>query len=340
MKLNKTLTTLIAGAAFGLSGQVMAVGTEAGTPISNTATLSYTVNSSTVNNSSDVAEFEVDRKIDLTLTDNSGASLSAAAGSTQRLTFSLSNQGNADTFFQLQSTATSPQFYLTSDNSPITDNVLSILKDDPAVSFYIDVAIPDNAADGSTASFEVAAKAVADAAGTALSIPTGDKNANLTGQIFIVYAESVADNGLTLAGGTDRDGGFARQSDVTVSAPELTGTKTVTVLNSTITDSNNETFTTNYAIPGATVEYKVVIENTGSEDAQGVSFIDDLSAKTEFDQSSIANITVLDNSDTALTVNTDYTVVNDGTTDGIVNISLPDITSGEQVTVSFEVTIQ
>lgn len=65
MKLNKTLTALAVGASFGLSGQAFAAGTEAGTVITNTASMTYTVGSTPITESDD-AKLTVDTKVDLT----------------------------------------------------------------------------------------------------------------------------------------------------------------------------------------------------------------------------------------------------------------------------------
>lgn len=333
MKLNKNIMALATAAAFGLSGQAFAAGTPAGTSISNTAILSYTVNSTSVPTTSSDAVFQVDTKVDLTLTYDSGA-VSGDAGSINDLYYTLTNTGNATQFFKLTSTQSSPVFKLDSDDSTITNGVLSVPVD-TSISFYMGASIPDTTADGDSETFEVAAN-VSDSFGDPITIPTGDKNSNLTGVNYIVFAEETTDNTLTLANGTTRDGGYAVSSDITVNAAALTGTKTVTVKTSSITDSNGGTFTTDYAIPGATVTYSVVINSTGSKDATGVNFSDDLAAN--LDHTTITNITVLDNADAVLAA-TSYTINNDGTDGNAIDISLPDIPTGQKLTVTFDVNI-
>lgn len=337
MKLNKNIMALATAAAFGISGQTFAAGTPAETEIKNTATLSYTVNSSAVPTTSSEVVFDVDTKIDLTLTYDSGA-VSGNAGSSNDLTYTIKNTGNAVQFFKLTSSETNPVFKLSTDDTTITNGVLSVPVDTP-ISFYMGATLTDAATDGSTETFEVAAK-FSDGLGNSISIPSGDKNSNLTGVNYFVLAEAITDNLLTLANGTTRDGGFAVSSDITVNAAALTGTKSVSVKTSTITDSNGDTFTTTYAIPGSTVTYTIVINSTGTNDAEGVIFSDDLATTApELDASSISNITVLDNADSALTVVTDYTINNDGTNGNAINISLPDIPTGEKLTVAFDVNI-
>ena len=70
MKINKTLTALIAGASFGLSGQVFAEGTAAGTTITNTVTLGYTVSTVPQTDLTLDVDFLVDTKVDFNLSND------------------------------------------------------------------------------------------------------------------------------------------------------------------------------------------------------------------------------------------------------------------------------
>jgi uncharacterized repeat protein (TIGR01451 family) len=332
MKINKTLTALIAGASLGLSGQAFAAGTLASTAVSNVATLSYTVNSSAVPSTSSQADFSVDAKVDLSL--SSDNTPSADAGATTTLIYTIENTGNATQFFKLDSDG-SDVFKLSSDDTVIVNGVLT-LAPDAIVTFYLEQAVSDTAADGSTESYNVNAR-VSDVAGTYLAESTADKNASQTtlDDTFLVFAEATTDSALPLSGGTTRDGGFTAQGDITVSAPVLTGTKTVVVKDDGLGG------TTPFAIPGATVTYTIVINSTGTKDATGVTFTDDLDTNApDLDFTTISNIVVLDNADAALTVTTDYTVTNDGTAAGIISLGLPDITTGEKLTVSFDIDIK
>ncbi len=100
MKINKTLTALIAGASFGLSGQALAAGTTAGTDITNTVNLDYKVNSVQQEVVTSDAAFKVDTRVDMTLTDNTGTS-EVAPGSTVTYTYNLDNAGNDTLYFDL-----------------------------------------------------------------------------------------------------------------------------------------------------------------------------------------------------------------------------------------------
>ncbi len=107
MKINKTLTALIAGASLGLSGQVIAAATsKAGVDITNSASLTYTVgNSATTSTSTDDSTFTVDKKIDFTTVVNKSDSKVYAGLSelteTRLFTFTLINVGNSDQYFKI-----------------------------------------------------------------------------------------------------------------------------------------------------------------------------------------------------------------------------------------------
>ncbi len=100
MKINKTLTALIAGASIGISGQAFAAGTAAGTTITNQVTLNYEV-SGTAQAQLDVdTSFLVDNKIDMEISDNSGA-LTIIPGESITYTYTLTNSGNKSQIFEL-----------------------------------------------------------------------------------------------------------------------------------------------------------------------------------------------------------------------------------------------
>ena len=85
--------TVVATAAFVLPQNAQAAGTVAGTTVSNTATVSFDVGSVPQTPVTGTATFVVDDKVNLTVTNNAGASV--VPGSTnQVLAFTLQNNGN------------------------------------------------------------------------------------------------------------------------------------------------------------------------------------------------------------------------------------------------------
>jgi uncharacterized repeat protein (TIGR01451 family) len=107
MKINKTLTALIAGASIGMSGQALSAVNGAGTTLSNTASLTYTVGGATAtSDSEDTLDFAVDKKIDFTLTEVNAMAkvfpgLLSSTNDDRVYTFKLTNAGNSDQAFKI-----------------------------------------------------------------------------------------------------------------------------------------------------------------------------------------------------------------------------------------------
>ncbi len=104
---SKLSSTLVAMALFaGGTHSAFAVGTASSTPVTNTASVDYTiggVNQPDINSNAD--SFVVDNKVDLTVALVSAATV--APGSTQQvLVYSVSNLGNTDQAYALAATPT------------------------------------------------------------------------------------------------------------------------------------------------------------------------------------------------------------------------------------------
>ena len=85
-----------------LPSGVLADGTPAGTTISNTATLSFEVNSTPQTAVPGTADFVVDRKLDLTVAEVATAYIPVTAAATERvMVFTVTNDGNAVQDFSL-----------------------------------------------------------------------------------------------------------------------------------------------------------------------------------------------------------------------------------------------
>ncbi len=132
MKMNKTLTALIAGASLGLSGQALAAGTTAGTPIANSVTLSYSVGNVSQDNETANVSFDVDNKVDFSVEQKETTTIPVvpngpSAGLTYSIKFEVSNNGNSGQDFALSATDAGAVTVSVSDlaNSvaSVTDNV-------------------------------------------------------------------------------------------------------------------------------------------------------------------------------------------------------------------------
>lgn len=224
MKLNKTLTALAVSASFGLSGQAFALGTVAGTDISNTVSLGYTVNSTAQTPVESVSGFKVDQKVDMTLTSNTD-SADTAPGETVVLSYTLTNTGNKAQAFVLalsdnnnadfapQSVTFHSAASATAGNQ-LANNKLAALAVDTPTTVFAKVTITNNANVGNGDTVEMLAKATAldpsDTDGTTLLAQNiaDDKNANLTTE-YVIFAEDASTNNLKYTGAitvqTDRE---------------------------------------------------------------------------------------------------------------------------------------
>lgn len=104
IKLSVSLAALL------LSQASFAGGTDAGTVVENTATISYSVGGAQqADITSAVADFKVDQKVDLTVTGNSGTNIivspsTARATTGNKLTYVLKNEGNSSQNFKISLT--------------------------------------------------------------------------------------------------------------------------------------------------------------------------------------------------------------------------------------------
>ncbi len=329
MKINKTLTALVAATGIAISGQAMA-GTASGTSISNTATLSFDVNGTPVSDVSDTATFAVDTLVSMTLLSQNNPT--GDAGSSVSLTYTLTNTTNGPMYFNLTGAASSTYTLDSgSTNASIVGDLAYLEVEGDSLTFSYDESISDTATDGSSVD-DIASATAALSDGTALVASTEDKNdVSFLNLAQVVFAET---------GGTtdvDYDGFTDETASYSVTSASLTSVKTVAV------DNNIDPLFGNFAIPGNTVTYTVVVTSDGTNNATGVNFSDALDTVT-LDQDTVTNIVITDNDDiTDLVVVTDYTIDNDASagssTPGTLEISLPDIPTGEHLTIKFTVTI-
>jgi len=216
MKFNTQLKALAAATALGLSGHAMAAGTLAGTLIENQVTLGYTVNSIAQTDLTQTADFMVDNKVDMTLTDDTGTS-TITPGGVATYTYTLTNTGNETQFFKLD---LENQIADTSDTANITiptvtytggtvsgagtasiTNGVATVEPDTSIQYTASFTFPKthngtepNIVDGDTFNILATATASTDATGaTPLTADVAtDKNlaANLASSALIVFAEA------------------------------------------------------------------------------------------------------------------------------------------------------
>ncbi len=293
-RMSASLTSLLLLVA---SAGAHAGGTAPGTDIDNQATLNYKVGTTdqpAVTSDGDpgtagnqVTTFKVDRKVDLTMVSNGGATVIPNADD-QVLPFTLTNTGN-DTQGYLLSTiagldATDDDYDMDSvrifiDNGivgtyePGTDtpytggtNVGNLIPD-ASINLLIVANTPGTPADTQTSLYHLLAQAT-DAGTTTPTAATA--GADDSTAVDTAYAEAAGSAGA----GTDdaQDGKHSASGTYTVQAATVTMAKT-----SAVTDDGFGNGAPNAkAIPGATVTYTLVIENTGGTAATALVVSDDL----------------------------------------------------------------
>lgn len=274
-------------------------GTNAGTDISNSATVNYVV--STVAQDpvpSNTVTFEVDRKVDLTVAEVGGASTEVPPGAQdQPLRYQVTNLSNDTVDILLSSTqdtgddfdTSNVQFYIdvdadgvfepgAADGSPVTtlDDVAEdgsryvwLVSDIPFVE-----AVSNPLDDGDTSTVHLVAQA-ADATSSSAFTESGSEAAN-------TIDTTLADAAGTASGDGARDGKHSDDDTYLVRTATLTVTKSSRVISDPVNNTSNPK-----RIPGAIVEYCIDITNTGSTAADTVVVSDAIPANTAYVTSSI-----------------------------------------------------
>jgi hypothetical protein len=289
-----------------------AVGTASGTTISNQATINYQVGSvaqtpidsdgdGNFGNGPETTDFLVDRMVDLVVAEANSTYTDVSPGATtQVVTFTVSNTGNATLDFDLSGVVNlgngSADPFGGTDNLDVTivdafvdsdgpgatgggyvsgahtysaaaDTAVSIddLPQDQMINVYVVVNIPAAAADGDIAGIILTALA-RNMDGSALVETAGADTAG----VDTVFADG--------AGDTDaaRDAQHSDTDAFRVLAAVLTVSKIVTVVEDPINGAVNPK-----AIPGAYIEYQITITNAAgaSATASSVVFSDDLTTE-------------------------------------------------------------
>jgi hypothetical protein len=366
MKINKTLTALIAGAGLGLSGQAMAAnGTASGTLISNTASLDYTVGTVNQADITDSATFLVATRVDFTLStpDNTPTTVTPG-GSDYVLTYDVTNEGNATFDFSLAAVnmttggttisgelddaeMASITIYADTNGDGSynsgTDLVITYLDeiaadDTTPVRFFIVADAPAALTDKQIAGINVTA-----------DVKAGGLAATEGGLITATPLTTAFDNGniqVVVANSTDTIADTYKVGSAIMSVA-----KTVTVISDPICDNGlldysvtpctNDASYIPKAIPGARVKYTVVVDNDASATASATDLVltddlnidgNDVDAGIDFDILTISTIAV-DVSN--LVIDSDFTAP--AAAAGIVTVTFDEIANGEDATISFTV---
>jgi conserved repeat domain len=289
---------LIALSSVGALQSAFAVGTPSGTTISNQATVDYSVGGvSQTQITSAAASFVVDSRIDLTVSEVSTNATQTTPGQTNVVTaFRVTNTGNSTQGYQLSVTneASGATLFSQTDDQNVnnlrifvdsngngtydagtdaTTNIDTLATDADGESLVVFVVadIPVAATNGQYANVRLQARAaVAGTSGATLATQTA--GADNPAAVDIVFADA----------GRDATESAADQYEIRSAA--LTVTKNAAV----ISDPFNGTGADRKAIPGAVIEYTIVVTNNSTTTAaSAVTVNDNIPANTTFVPGSI-----------------------------------------------------
>jgi uncharacterized repeat protein (TIGR01451 family) len=290
--LKQASLALIALSSFGALQTASAVGTVAGTTISNQATVTYQVGGvAQTPIDSPAVEFVVDNRIDLTVAEESTATTQTSPGLTNQVTsFTVTNTGNAAQGFVLSaanqaSGTASPFGGGTADNqdagnlrvfvdsggagtgaydaSDTAVNILS-LAPDTSVTVFILADIPVGASDGQFVNVQLTAVAANDGTTTPAVESAGADDPAVVQIVF---------------GDTGNDATESSVDQYEIQSASLAVVKTAAV----ISDPINLTGPDRKAIPLAIVEYTITVTNNSTTTAAtAVQLEDQIPANTVF----------------------------------------------------------
>jgi uncharacterized repeat protein (TIGR01451 family) len=334
---------------WGAANVASAVGADAGTTVSNTASVVYTVNSVVQTAvASNAANFVVDRRVDLTVTAATGTETLVTPNSSGAFLFTVANTSNATLGFNLSAAnnATNP-FAPPADNfdpttltavvdtgvigtyEPLVDvaTTMDTVAEDGTFGVWVVAAIPSGQANGSAAAVTLTATAREPGAlGAALS---EDPNPENPLAMETVFADGVGDTDANQDAAHSDSGAFLVQSaDVTITKTE-----------SLISDPINGAAPNARHIPGAIVQYVVTVTNAAGSafPATALTISDVLSTDVTFRPDTYAVGFGIDVGGVAQSNAADADQGSEA--GGTVTVTVPSLAAGASVVITFQVTV-
>lgn len=309
------------------SSPVLAVGTAAGVPISNTASADYVIGGSASTAISNTVTLRVDEKLDVNVTWLDAVNIGVATPDTDRVTtFRVTNTGNGTDSYLLtvNNGSVSEQFdpvltdiYIDSNGNDIFDAGIDtlyapgvndpVLAADAAQTVFVRNNIPTGLNGGDLGDTELVATS-----STASGVPgTGVANAGENNTFAIIGS----------SGGTGNDTGTYEVAQATVAL----------VKSVVVTDPSGG----NQPVTGATLTYSITASVTGPGTATAVTITDAIPSNTSYTGGSLTlNAAALSDNADADAGDVDDTSAN------TVTVYLGDLTAVSPVqTISFAVTI-
>jgi len=292
-QMRRASLAVVALGSIGISGQAFATGTNSGDIVTNTATVNYTVASVTQTPVAASTAFSVDTIVRFNLT--GGTTVNVAPGQTNQVqTYTLTNTSNTPSQFTLapSNDTSGDDFQM---NTPGTTTA--------GVNVYADTnnnGVYDPGTDVQVSANVTLASATAAAGVSAVYFLVGDtpigatnnQNANVTLLVTAINPNTssqwVNDTGADTQGGTALYTAQIVVGNGTATRPGVfhvqTATLAVTKTSSVISDPINGTALARKAIPGAVMQYQILVVNSGSSPATLQNITDPVPAATAFRQ--------------------------------------------------------
>ena len=370
VRLGMTATVLL------LTQHALAAGTTAGTDVDNLAIVNYEVggtaqtlieSSPTGNDvpgttNGTATSFEVDNRVDFTLTQVGAAHTTVSPGDMDAFVeFTLSNDGNSPMDFRLVATQLGSGDGAVNTLVDTDDDMANVrvrvgngggvpvlgdldyvdeIAEDDTVTIYVFADAGLLLGNGDIANLELEATAAAAGVASTLGADLVDDagSADDPATVDIVFADGVVTPpGLGDGVESDRDG-------FEVSSAELEITKVATVLDDPFNGTTNPK-----AIPGATVEYVITVDNAGALDADNVVITDAIDTDVNMIADAYAgdDVEIVNNAVTVTPCNTDaLDADNDGCALDGQNLTIGDptdlpltVAAGTIMTITYRVTI-
>ncbi len=274
-----------------VSNPAFAAGTTAGSTITNTVNVSYQVGATTFNATPASDSITVDRKVALTVVETNTATTTVVLGQVKAATsFTITN--NSNTTVDVLMTAAqlaggtaahggtdafdivTPTIYVDvnadgawdAGDTLLTSNYVNDLLADGQIKLLVVGDIPTTPTNGQVAGVTLKGQVrestgTAAANGAAITATTGANTAGVDTVLF--------DAAGVVAGDVANDGIASDDDDYTISAPTLTVYKTSKLISDPVNGTTNPKM-----IPGAVVEYCLIVVNSGAAAANAVTLSD------------------------------------------------------------------